>query len=262
MALPDPLALPVHPRTGLSAIGLLRDGSPIWPVLGGSEDAGGGDESDGDAPESGSEDNGTDEAADDSGDTEESKNDAKNDEDDKPLGPAGEKALNAEKAKRRETAKLLRQTRAELAQLKQAVERQSSNGAAGDGEDDEAPDLDAIRAEAAEEAKAAARAEVLAERVSDRIEVLAAKRFKDSDDALAHLTRNYEPDDFLDGGKVDVEAIKEALDELLEAKPYLAVPAQGEAKRFKGSGDGGAKPTKQPRPGSHHEALSRELNKP
>lgn len=27
--------LPVHPRTGLTAIGLLRDGRPIWPVIGG-----------------------------------------------------------------------------------------------------------------------------------------------------------------------------------------------------------------------------------
>ncbi|PZG20606.1 capsid assembly scaffolding protein Gp46 family protein [Nonomuraea aridisoli] len=38
--------LPVHPRTGLRAIGLLKGGRPIWPVLGGSEGApegGGGD---------------------------------------------------------------------------------------------------------------------------------------------------------------------------------------------------------------------------
>lgn len=27
--------LPVHPSTGLTAIGLLRDGRPIWPVMGG-----------------------------------------------------------------------------------------------------------------------------------------------------------------------------------------------------------------------------------
>lgn len=31
------LDLPVHPFTGLTAIGLRRDGRPIWPVLGGSE---------------------------------------------------------------------------------------------------------------------------------------------------------------------------------------------------------------------------------
>ncbi|WP_405018167.1 hypothetical protein OHV05_15370 [Kitasatospora sp. NBC_00070] len=28
--------LPVHPRTGLQAVGLRRDGRPIWPILGGS----------------------------------------------------------------------------------------------------------------------------------------------------------------------------------------------------------------------------------
>ncbi|WP_176955744.1 DUF4355 domain-containing protein [Sinosporangium album] len=29
-------ALPTHPRTGLLAIGMMRDGRPIWPVLGGN----------------------------------------------------------------------------------------------------------------------------------------------------------------------------------------------------------------------------------
>ncbi|MFE7634466.1 hypothetical protein ACFU7Z_10635 [Kitasatospora sp. NPDC057518] len=33
-------ALPIHPRTGLQAVGLRRDGRPIWPVLGGSGDTG------------------------------------------------------------------------------------------------------------------------------------------------------------------------------------------------------------------------------
>lgn len=31
------ITLPIHPRTGLTALGLRRDGRPIWPVLGGSE---------------------------------------------------------------------------------------------------------------------------------------------------------------------------------------------------------------------------------
>ncbi len=30
--------LPVHPRTNLRAIGLRRNGTPIWPVMGGAED--------------------------------------------------------------------------------------------------------------------------------------------------------------------------------------------------------------------------------
>lgn len=31
------ISLPVHPFTGLTALGLRRDGQPIWPVAGGSE---------------------------------------------------------------------------------------------------------------------------------------------------------------------------------------------------------------------------------
>lgn len=37
------LHMPVHPYTGLVAIGFRRNGAPIWPVKGGSEDAGAGD---------------------------------------------------------------------------------------------------------------------------------------------------------------------------------------------------------------------------
>ncbi|SDT69727.1 hypothetical protein SAMN05216371_3848 [Streptomyces sp. TLI_053] len=32
--------LPIHPRTGLQAVGLRSDGRPIWPILGGSGDPG------------------------------------------------------------------------------------------------------------------------------------------------------------------------------------------------------------------------------
>lgn len=32
--------LPTHPYTGLTAIGFRRNGDPIWPIKGGSEDAG------------------------------------------------------------------------------------------------------------------------------------------------------------------------------------------------------------------------------
>ena len=35
--MPD-TALPTHPRTGLTAIGLRRNGDPIWPIRGGSEE--------------------------------------------------------------------------------------------------------------------------------------------------------------------------------------------------------------------------------
>lgn len=40
--------LPTHPRTGLTAVGFRRNGDPIWPIRGGSED--GGDPPAGDPP--------------------------------------------------------------------------------------------------------------------------------------------------------------------------------------------------------------------
>ncbi|MFE2033043.1 hypothetical protein ACFXBB_07225 [Streptomyces scopuliridis] len=41
-------ALPIHPRTGESALGLRRDGRPIWPIKGGSGE--GGDPASADGP--------------------------------------------------------------------------------------------------------------------------------------------------------------------------------------------------------------------
>ncbi|WDZ91150.1 hypothetical protein [Nocardiopsis sp. HUAS JQ3] len=38
-----PPALPVHPRTGLTALGVLDSGRPVWPVLGGDGTGDGGD---------------------------------------------------------------------------------------------------------------------------------------------------------------------------------------------------------------------------
>lgn len=35
-----PETLPIHPRTGLRAVGLRRDGRPIWPIMGGSGEGG------------------------------------------------------------------------------------------------------------------------------------------------------------------------------------------------------------------------------
>jgi hypothetical protein len=261
--------LPVHPRTGLSAIGLLRNGAPIWPVLGGSDD--------GHPADSKPEEAEPEPAEESDGDTSDDVSDGDDaDGDDKPLGPAGEKALLAEKAKARTLRATLRQLKndqaakdaerdAELETLRKQVAKLTPKPAApkkadSEPDPDPGPDLDEIRAEAAEQARAEAMAQLQAERVVHRIEVLAAKRFQDTEDALAQLMRTNEVEDFLDDGKVDVEAIKEALDELLERKPYLAVPAQGEAKRFRGSGDGGAKPNKPVRARSLGEALSRKLN--
>lgn len=155
---------------------------------------------------------------------------------DEPLGPKGEKALKAEKDKRRAAQAELREWKAlglkpdEIAKL--IADRKDGN---------EPPDPDQIRSEA----KAEAQAELMASRVLDKIEAKAARLFADPDDAAALLLRDHDADEFLDDGKIDVEAIQDALDGLLNKKPYLAA-AQG-GKRFQGSGDGGARNDTRPK---------------
>lgn len=114
-------------------------------------------------------------------------------------------------------------------------------------------DVEKIRADA----RAEAEKEALEERVLDKIELKAAKDFADPADAVAMLMRAHKVDDFLDDGKPDVEAIQDALKELLEKKPYLGAAAQGGKNRFQGSAEGGAKPTKPARPKSLNEAVQR-----
>lgn len=233
--------LPTHPTTGLKAVGLLRNGAPVWPVLGGAEDADDVVIDDADSSDR------ADEVGDDTAEGKESRS-AERVDDDEPLREAGTKALQAEKERRRESDRARRtairerdDALAELERLRKAAEKKAATTPKdGEGASTDAPDLDAIRAEAAEQAKAALKAEVLKDRVSDKIEILAAKRVQDPDVVRTLLLAGNDIADFLDGDKIDAEAIKEALDELLEKKPYLAVAAQS-AKRFQGSGDGGAR---------------------
>lgn len=150
-------------------------------------------------------------------------------DDDTPLGPKGEKALAAEKQKRREAQKQLREWKAlglSAADIKKLLDERDDTG--------EKPDADRIR----QEARAEAQAELLEGRVLDKIEAKAARLFADPDDAAALLMKGRDADEFLDDGKIDVEAIQDALEELLEKKPYLA--AQG-GRRFQGSADGGTR---------------------
>lgn len=231
--------LPVHPATGMQAIGVLR-GRPVWPVLGASDDDV--EISDVDPADTGEGEEGDDAHADSAVDDVDGQNDKP--VDDQPLGPAGEKALAAEKEKRRLANSQARTLRRELAEARaQIATYESSQGGSEEGEE---VDVDAIREQAKAEAKAEAKeeaaAEAAVERVTAKIEALAARRFKDPEDALTHLMRTHDYQDFLgDGNKIDVEAITDALDELLSKKSYLGVEAQGPAKRFQGSGDGGAR---------------------
>lgn len=150
--------------------------------------------------------------------------------DDKPdgadqLGDAGKKALDSMKAKWQRERDGRKALEARIAEL------EKSKAADGDGDK---PDTQRLR----DEARAEARAEALKERCLDKIEVRAAKLFADPEDAVALLGRRV--DDFIDDGKLDTDAIDEAITELLKKKPHLAA-AQGGAKRFNGTADGGTR---------------------
>lgn len=152
------------------------------------------------------------------------------------LGPKGERALAAEKDKRRAAQAELREWKAlglKPADIKKILD--DRKGAA------DKPDPELIRSEA----KAEAQAELMQSRVLDKIEAKAARLFADPDDAAALLMKDHDADDFLDDGKIDVEAIQDALKVLLEKKPYLAA-AQG-GKKFQGGADGGPRNDSRPR---------------
>jgi hypothetical protein len=184
-------------------------GTPIWSIAGGADDGGGDDGGDGDDGDDG----------DDDGD----------DDGSEQLGDAGKKALDRMKAERRELKKQLRETKAELAR---AAAPPNKNG---DGGGDDAPTAEKLRAQV----RAELEAEGARDRALDKLEVKAAKRFTDPD--IARTLLQSRADEFLDAqGKPDVDAITEALDELLTEKPYLA--AQGS--KWQGGGDGGARKEK------------------
>jgi membrane protein involved in colicin uptake len=92
-------------------------------------------------------------------------------------------------------------------------------------------------AKARDEAKAEARAEVMRDRIVDKVEIAAAGKLADPADAAALLG---DLDRFLVGDQIDSKAITSAIDDLLKAKPYLS-PQPGS-----GSGEGGPRGANQP----------------
>lgn len=122
------------------------------------------------------------------------------------------KAYEAEKTKRRE--------------LSQKLREQEANKPAPDP-----VDTGAIRAQAVQEANAK-----VAERII-RTEVKAAAKgvIADPNDALAFI--DLSQFDVSDDGSVDETDITDAINGLLEKKPYLAA----QAKRFQDSADGGSR---------------------
>lgn len=122
--------------------------------------------------------------------------------DDNPLGPAGERALEAEKDKRRKANEKLRAANARIAELT----------APKDGE--QTPEQ--VRAEIEREAAAKFNTRI----VRAEVKAAAAATFADPEDAVAFLNlSDFEVDD---NGDVDPADIEDALTDLLARKPHLA----------------------------------------
>lgn len=135
------------------------------------------------------------------------------------------------KAQQRVNRDLERRSKARMREL-EAELTAARNAPKGDTTD--APDPAAIRAEIKAEVEGAA----LRDKALDKLEAKAARLFHNPEDARAFLADK--ADDFIDGSAVDVDAINDALADLLKQRPYLGV-TQGDAHRFQGSGDGGPK---------------------
>ncbi|PRX90831.1 hypothetical protein [Allonocardiopsis opalescens] len=209
--------LPVHPITGLAALGWRRDGRPIWPILGGS---GEGDGAPSDGGNTGADDGGEGQGADPDGADPDGPGDGgegQGDGGDEPLGAPGRKALEAEKAKRKALAERARKAEQELAALK-------AQGKENDPE--------VIRSEAEKAATAKANARIV------RAEVKAAAAGKLADPADAYQFLDLTAFEVDDDGAVDAGEIADAIEDLLKKKPYLAA-AGGTGRRFAGGGDGG-----------------------
>lgn len=198
-----------HPLTGapIVPLGYRRNGAPIWPILGASED--------GDTPPPADDENPPDDEPD--GEQEGDEPDGSDS-----LGDAGKQALDRMKNERNTARREARELRR---QLEEATRKPPAEG--------EAPDPEQIKAEARREVLAEANQRII------RTEVKAAAtaaNFNDPADALQYLDlASFEVDD---DGNVDPDEISDALADLLKKKPYLA--AQG-GKRFQGGADGGSR---------------------
>lgn len=182
--------LPVHPLTGLTALGVLPSGRIVWPVLGA-------------APEDG-DDTDDDDGTGDSGD---------DDQDGDDLGDAGKKALKAERDARRAETKARKAAEAKLAALE-----------AKDGK----KDGDATQAaadQARRDAEAAVNAKANARILAAEVRAAAAGKLADPSDAARYL--DLSEFEVGDDGSVDADAISEAISDLIKKKPYLAAKATG-----------------------------------
>jgi len=163
------------------------------------------------------------------------------------LGDAGKQALDRMKGQLRTTKTELRAFK-DLGLTPEQIRELTKPKADGDQ-----PDPEKIR----EEARREARSEALRERVVDKIEARAAKKFADPEDAVAILLRSHKADDFLDGDAIDATEIDDALAELLTKKPHLAATPP---RKFGGGGDQGPRDEGPKRAASLQDAVAARLN--
>jgi hypothetical protein len=196
-----PEELPVHPVTGLTALGVLSSGRIVWPVLGA-------------APEDG------DDTDDDSGDGDGAGADVSVDL----RFEAGKQALANERKARREADRARKAAEAKAAELEAQL-------AAGTQQDDAKQAAEKTRRDAEAAATAKANARIL----RSELKAAAAGKLADPSDAAAFIDlAQFEPDA---DGEFDSTEIAEAISDLIKRKPHLAAAKAG----FQGSGDGGAR---------------------
>lgn len=136
------------------------------------------------------------------------------------LGDAGKQAIDRMKTKWTTERDKRKALEAELEKLRAPK---------SDGDE---PDIEAIRREAATQAVAAANERIL----KAEVRAAAAGKLADPADALRLMDMSqFEVDS---EGNVDAQEITEAIDSLLESKPYLSAQS---VRRFQGSADGGAR---------------------
>jgi hypothetical protein len=139
------------------------------------------------------------------------------------LGDPGKRALRAMKQQIRDLKRELRQAR-------------TANDKPADQPGDDDLDPEQLRQQIRQELEGELRTATARDRVLDKVEAKAARRFQNP--ALVRRLLKDETDDLLDDqGNPDVEAITERLNELLEDEPYLAVTSATPS----GSGDAGSR---------------------
>lgn len=184
--------MPVHPFTGLTAIGVLPSGRIVWPIKGGSEDP---------EPEPAPE-------------PEPEPEGVPDPEPDTPLGPAGEKALAAEKAKRKKAEADRRTALEEVAALKRGGDQAAQEKA---------------------EVEKAAMAKANQRLVRAEVKAAAAGVLVNPNDAAQFL--DLTAFEVNDDGEVDTDEVKAAIAALVKERPYLAATAG----KFVGGVDQGAR---------------------